>query len=124
MQLGNMLSELRQDKHLTQEELGKRLGMSRSTIGSYEQDQSQPPYDVLLKLAELYDVSTDYLLGRTRIPNERAASVLLQDKAVERVAASMLSMSRRHKEMILELSESFAELDKRRAQDPPEKAGE
>ncbi len=124
MQLGNMLSELRQDKHLTQEELGKRLGISRSTIGSYEQDQSQPPYDVLLKLAELYDVSTDYLLGRTRIPNERAASVLLQDKAVERVAASMLSMSRRHKEMILELSESFAELDKRRAQDPPEKAGE
>ena len=45
-------------------------------------------------------------------------------QAVERVAASMLSMSRRHKEMILELSESFAELDKRRAQDPPEKAGE
>ena len=48
MQLGNMLSELRQDKHLTQEELGKRLGISRSTIGSYEQDQSQPPYDCLL----------------------------------------------------------------------------
>ena len=58
------LKELRQGKNLTQKDLSKILQISASTIGMYEQGRREPDHETLTKLADFFDVPTDYLLGR------------------------------------------------------------
>lgn len=48
---------------MTQKELSNRLGVSKSVISSYESGTRFPSYDVLIKIAQIFNVSTDYLLG-------------------------------------------------------------
>ena len=65
LDLSIRLRELRVNKHLRQEQVAKIIGVTKSTIPAYENDLRQPSFEILLKLANLYCVSTDYLLGRT-----------------------------------------------------------
>ena len=67
MSLNEKLIELREDMGLTQEELGDKINVARSTISGYENGTSQPSYSVLLQLADVFGVSLDYLFGRTTI---------------------------------------------------------
>jgi len=60
---GERLKELRESRGLTQEEMGKRVGRSKSVICSYEGNIKFPPMDVLSNIALLFNVSTDYLVG-------------------------------------------------------------
>lgn len=62
------IKSLRKEKGMSQLELSKRLGVSRSTISMWEIGASQPDNDSLLRLAELFDTSADYLLGRDIAP--------------------------------------------------------
>lgn len=62
---GKRLAELRKEKKITQRELSDKLNISKSSLAMYETDKRQPPNDVLVKLADYFDVSVDYLLGRT-----------------------------------------------------------
>lgn len=59
------LKELRSDKKCTQQEISNKTEISRSVISEYESGKSEPTASVLVKLANFFDVSTDYLLGRT-----------------------------------------------------------
>ena len=59
------LRQLRLDKRLRQDQVARLVGVSKGAISAYETDIRQPAYDVLIRLANLYRVSTDYLLGRT-----------------------------------------------------------
>lgn len=59
------LRQLRLDKRLRQDQVAQLVGVSKGAISAYETDIRQPSYDVLIRLANLYRVSTDYLLGRT-----------------------------------------------------------
>ncbi len=59
------LRELRKEKNISQSSLGKIVGVSKSTISLYEAGKRQSDYDILVKLADFFNVSTDYLLGRT-----------------------------------------------------------
>ena len=61
--VGQRLSELREAKKISQEQLAKIVGVARTTISAYEIDMRQPSYDVLASLARVFRVSTDYLLG-------------------------------------------------------------
>lgn len=61
--LGNKLRELRTAKKLSQLQVAQRIGVSKSMISSYELSTRLPSYDVLIKLAAVYGVSTDYLFG-------------------------------------------------------------
>lgn len=63
--LSNRLKSLRTHRNITQSDLAKRIGVARTTYAMYEQGQREPDYDTLQKIADFYDVSTDYLLGRT-----------------------------------------------------------
>lgn len=60
---GEKLKELRQIKNLTQLELSNRLHVTKSMISAYENGIRYPSYDVLIKIANLFGVTTDYLLG-------------------------------------------------------------
>lgn len=62
---GERLRDLRNEKHLTQDDLGEKLGVSPKTIGTWERGTREPPMKTINTLAKLFDVSTDYLLGRT-----------------------------------------------------------
>ncbi|RKD22419.1 Helix-turn-helix [Caminicella sporogenes DSM 14501] len=65
MTLGKRLKELRLENKKTAEEVAKILSIGRSTLSNYENDIRKPDYDTLKKFASLYNVSLDYLLGRT-----------------------------------------------------------
>lgn len=63
--MGNKLKNLRKQKRLTQKQVADRIGLAISAVSSYEAGTRYPSYDVLIKLARIYHVSTDYLLGMT-----------------------------------------------------------
>lgn len=57
-----LLKKLREEKGLTQSELGKKLGISPSTVGMYEQGRRVPDVPILRKMSAFFNVSIDYLL--------------------------------------------------------------
>ena len=61
----NRLRELRKAKGLSQKALAEAVGMSDTGIQNYELETRTPNADVIIKLADFFNVSTDYLLGRT-----------------------------------------------------------
>jgi transcriptional regulator with XRE-family HTH domain len=60
---GKRLRIIRKEKNLTQADLGKLLEVSSSTIGMYEQERRDPDTDTVIKLADYFNVTTDWLLG-------------------------------------------------------------
>ena len=62
MTLSEKLQALRQEKGFSQEQLAEKLDVSRQSVGKWESGQSRPDMDKLVVLAELFGVSTDYLL--------------------------------------------------------------
>lgn len=58
------LKSARKAKKLTQEDLAKKVNTTKATISNYENDYSTPSNEMLVLLADVLDVSTDYLLGR------------------------------------------------------------
>lgn len=59
------LKDLREDNDLTQIELAKVLNISQRGYSHYETGNNDIPTEILIKLANYYDVSVDYILGRT-----------------------------------------------------------
>ncbi|MET1250208.1 helix-turn-helix transcriptional regulator [Sporolactobacillus sp. STCC-11] len=59
------LKELREDAQLKQEEVAKRLRISTSAYGYYEQGRNEPSLDTLLTLSELFHTTIDYLVGKS-----------------------------------------------------------
>lgn len=68
MLVGIRLKQLRKSKKLSQVELAKKLNVSQSTIAYYENEEKQPGYETLKQIADLFEVSVDYLLGRIDTP--------------------------------------------------------
>lgn len=62
------LKDLREDRDLTQAELVRILKMHKTTYTNYEQGKREPPFELIIKLARLYDVSIDYIAGLTDTP--------------------------------------------------------
>ena len=62
------LQDLRNDKDKTQEEIGELLDLHREVYGRYERGNVEIPVWAVLKLADYYGVSTDYILGLTDDP--------------------------------------------------------
>ena len=60
--------DLREDKDLNQTQIAKILGMSQTGYSKYETGENDLPTVILIKLADFYDVSVDYILGRTDNP--------------------------------------------------------
>ena len=60
---GNTLKTLRLHEEMTQAQLSQKLGLTKSVISAYETGLRLPSYDVLIHIAQIFKVSTDYLLG-------------------------------------------------------------
>lgn len=60
---GNVLKTLRLKNNFTQAQLAQKLGLTKSVISAYETGLRLPSYDILIHIAKIFNVSTDYLLG-------------------------------------------------------------
>lgn len=65
------IRDLREDNDLTQKQMAEYLNCSQQVYSNYELGQRDIPTDILLKLADFYNVSVDYILGRTDKPNKK-----------------------------------------------------
>lgn len=63
--IGERLKQLRKEKGIEAQFIAQKINVSKSTYSYYENDKSDPNFETLKKLADIFDVSTDYLLGRT-----------------------------------------------------------
>lgn len=61
----NKIKELRTEKGLTQSQLGAYLGVNQTAIGKYERGELEPNHQNLINLANLFECSIDYLIGRS-----------------------------------------------------------
>ena len=59
------LRELRKEKMFSQEKLAKKLGITQQSYARYEADTSEPSYEMLVQISNIFEVSCDYLLGKT-----------------------------------------------------------
>lgn len=58
------LKQLRSDKHLTQAQVAERIGVTPSMVSAYESDLKQPALETIVKIANLFGVTVDYLVCR------------------------------------------------------------
>lgn len=91
------LKELRESRHMTQTGMGSRIGVSQQNISKYEQDACSMPVDMLIRIAEYFNVTTDYLLGRSEVKRSFAEEAKVGQNLDE----------------YYDLIEVFKELDKR-----------
>ena len=60
---GENFKKLRKSRNLTQKEMGAKIGLSKAVVSKYENGIGYPTYDVLIRIAQYFGVTTDYLLG-------------------------------------------------------------
>lgn len=66
MNFGEKLKQLRNGQKLTQQQLAERIGVAKSVVSYYESGDRYPSYDVLVRIARIFHVTTDYLLDIER----------------------------------------------------------
>lgn len=65
----NRIKDLREDADMKQAELAKIINVTQATLSDYEVEKTEPKKDVWIKLAEFFNVSVDYLMGKTNNPS-------------------------------------------------------
>ena len=83
---------LRESRELTQSELAKRLEVSRSALGMYEQGHREPDFETLLRIADFFGVTLDYLFGRSEPAEEPTDFEKLDANDRSAVAAMIKSL--------------------------------
>ena len=81
--LGKRITALRKQAGLSQAELAKRVNVSASAIGMYEQGRREPPIDILVAMSNEFDVSIDYLITGTYRISAGTETNLVKDRNVE-----------------------------------------
>ena len=109
---GQRLKELREKNGYTQETLAKMLNTSRSRIGMYEQGKRQPDFEMQEAIADLFNVSIDYLFGRE---NENKNAI---DQLYDALEYQMLinSLTPEEREEIHEFTKQLARLPRENRQ--------
>ena len=83
--LGDRIKDLRKSNNLTQAELGKILGVGKTTVSMYETNNSTPNDDIKLKMCEYFNVSLDYLVGKSNI--KQSADSIIDSNPKENTVA-------------------------------------
>lgn len=83
---GNRLKELRKKSNLTQEQLAAKFYLNKSSISRYENGTQVPEHDLLEKIADYFNVSIDYLLGRSE---RQYSSTNVNNEAAKRISGAL-----------------------------------
>ncbi|MBX5437666.1 MAG: helix-turn-helix transcriptional regulator [Alicyclobacillaceae bacterium] len=114
MSLGKRLRQTRLRRGLTQSQLAERLGMTEANLSNYERDRTTPPSERLQQIAEILDVTTDYLLGRTDDPHGYAEYLGREDAqlkdGIEFITRARERMSDEAYARFLQISKQIAEM--------------
>ena len=89
----NTLKICRENKRMTAKEVSEKIGVSKQAIYNMETGASNPSVDTLIKLAELYNVSADFLLGLTSFENFKSQYEYLQSLDNESLFAALDSLN-------------------------------
>ncbi|MCI8629733.1 MAG: helix-turn-helix transcriptional regulator [Firmicutes bacterium] len=68
-EFSNKLKELRTSKNISQKQIASQLDIADRQYRRYENEEQQPTLPIIIKLANYFDISLDYLVGRTDNPN-------------------------------------------------------
>jgi len=98
------LKELRQKKGLSQAAVARAMGISRQNYSFYENNQRDPDTAMVKALAEFYEVSTDYLLGRDEPDTKR----LLNNPEVQEIANLYDKLPEDKKALVLAMARAMA----------------
>ena len=82
LNFGNKLKELRIQNGMTQQQLATQIGVSKSVVSYYELQERIPSPDVIIKLCSIFHVSSDFLLGITKINSIDVSGLEADDIAV------------------------------------------
>ncbi len=83
MKFNEIIKGLREDKDITQTKLAKIFNTTQRTISNWEVGRNEPPYEMLIKYAIYFNVSTDYILGLTNDPEPRKPHVMNTEKILD-----------------------------------------
>lgn len=100
--------QLRKVRHMTQAECGSLFGVGQQAVGKWEQGTGSPDYDALITIADHFNVTTDYLLGRTDIPNIYAHQVETADGKKSEFWDTQKDLSAAEKERMNRIAASAA----------------
>ncbi|MGE5494581.1 MAG: helix-turn-helix domain-containing protein [Burkholderiales bacterium] len=104
MVFSSNLRSLRKYRGYTQQEVAIKLGIDRTTYNKYETGKSEPDYDILCKLADLFGVSTDYLIGHSDYPHpgEIAAAHIDGGKTYDDLTPEALQQLEEYKQFLIQ----------------------
>ena len=91
----NRIKDLREDRDLRQADVAKATGIDQRTLSNYETGKTNPDSFALIRLADFFNVSIDYLLGRTNLRKDTADDVLQELQAARSMLDDAMSALRR-----------------------------
>lgn len=100
MTISDRIRKLRQEKHWPQAELGEQLGVHQKQVSAYERGANLPSTEVLIKLAEVFDVTVDYLAFEVK---GQPASLNIQDREMLRRFEAVDTISDHEKNLAKEI---------------------
>lgn len=100
---GVKFKELREDFNYTQQEVANILNTTRQAVSSWETVNKEPSYDMLVKVANLFNVSVDYLLGRSSVKIN--PTIELRDKDLKKVL-NLLHLNNHLSKLIIDILNS------------------
>lgn len=110
--LGTRMKELRKESKMNQTELGKKIGVGRTTITAYECGDCVPPYEKLQAMAKVFGVSVKYLTGEVNSKNEVIDDVQdvteVLSSLIDQLSNNLISMKIDGKQMNKETKQILA----------------
>lgn len=100
IELGERLRKLRIENHLRQDQVARLVNVEKSSISMYETGMRQPSYATLVRLANVFNVTTDYLLGRTNSsPLDLSGLTAAEAAMINQLVANMTNKNRELEEL-------------------------
>ena len=117
-EFGHRLSELRKNADLKQNELAIKLQYAESTISNFETGQRRANEDVIKRIADFFDVSTDYLLGKTDVKQsvDSLYGDYINGKKLGEVIEKLLALDDSRRKVLLTLLDDMVFSSKARKQ--------
>lgn len=112
MSLGSRIKQLRLSMGWTQSQLGEKISVTKASVSGYENDTRSPDKEILVKLAKIFNVTTDYLLGNNQTPKWASKDDVIElDKILESDAGmafgDMTNITKEDREQINDLIASY-----------------
>ena len=100
VELGERLKTLRIENHLRQDQVARLINVDKSSISLYETGMRQPSYATLVRLADVFNVTTDYLLGRTNSsPVDLSGLTAAEATMISQLVSSMTDKNKKLEEL-------------------------